>query len=259
MISRYRVTLGGVQMDSLDSNLRILDVGYTAPDEQITASRVANLDGFSYNNKYTEKQSVTITFELHIYGIAERNEACQKVNAWAAAGGNLTVNERSGQYLYNVRCEQYATIASARNWTDPLTVVFSTTAIPYWISSTAKTLTLESGTAEAGTLVMDGNIGNALVSATITASSNTVTSLQISAGSTSITLSGLSLAATKSLAIDYINGRYLRIRQNGSNAMSKMTAGSSDVLCIPCNDTSYLEVIADNAVATVFTARGLWL
>jgi hypothetical protein len=258
MISRYRVSLGGVQMDSLDSNLRILDVGYSAPDEHITASRVANLDGFSYNNKYTEKQAVTITFELHIYSIADRNEACQKVNAWAAAGGNLTVNERDGQFLYNVRCEQYATIASARNWTDPLTITFSTTSIPYWISSTAKTLTL-TGTAEAGTLVMDGNIGNALVSATITASSNTVTSLQVTAGSTSITLSGLSLAATKSLVIDYINGRYLRIRQDGVDAMSKMTAGSSDVLCIPCNATSYLEVIADNAVTTVFTVRGRWL
>ena len=124
MISRYRVSLGGVQLDSLDDNLMILDVSYPAMRPEFTDNRVAGLDGIDATEDYFRGGTVTVTFELHIYDIAKRNAACQKVNEWAQAGGTLVVNERKGQQLRDVRCERYANIQSARNWTDPLTIVF---------------------------------------------------------------------------------------------------------------------------------------
>ena len=142
MRSRYRISLGGVQLDTIDNDLLILDIGYTAPEVSTPEHRAADLDGVDCGDKYFSKQTVTVTFELHIYDVAQRNAVCQKVNEWAAAGGTLVTNDRAGQRLWNTRCDKFASIESARNWTDPLTLVFTTTYLPFWVSNEDKTLTL---------------------------------------------------------------------------------------------------------------------
>lgn len=257
MISRYRIALGNVQMDSLDDDLLILDVGYSAPDFQISPNRAANLPGYDFTDTYYEKQTVTVTFELHIYDTAKRNEACQRVNAWAAGGGILTCNDRDGQQLTDVRCEKFASIESARGWTDPLTLVFATTFNPYWESRTEKTLTL-TGTSARGTFAMDGNAGNALMSVDATAAGN-VSSFQISAGNTTIKLTGLALTSGSKLVIDYINGRFLRIRADGKSVLAKLNASSSDNLAVRCGISSAVTFTANAKISVTVKARGQWL
>lgn len=258
MISRYSVSLGGIQMDSLDEDLLILDIGYTSPDASIVSNRVANADGYDFNASYFEKNSVTITFELHIYDTAKRNAACQAVNAWAMAGGTLAVNDRPDQVLLHTRCEKYASIESARNWTDPLTLVFSTTYVPYWVSEEARTLTLF-GSQPSGTLNMDGNIGNALVSVDVTAT-DAFSSFQIKVGDSRLTMTGLSVPKNGKLVIDYIRDRYLRITANGSSALAKVNPSSStDMLYAPCGSDSSVTIIANGKVTAAISARGLWL
>ena len=257
MITRYRVAVGGVQMDSLSDDLCILDVSYTSTEIQSPQNRSAGLDGYDKGQEYFEKQTVTVTFELHIYNTAKRNEACQKINKWASSGGSLTVNDRKDQRLVNIKCEKYASIESVRDWTAPLTIVFSTTYVPYWQSSTAKTLNL-SGKSAKGTLKMDGNIGNALVAVTATAQA-TITSFQITVGDTKLKLTGLNIASGKQLIIDYQRNRYLRIRADGTNVMSKLDPSSSDLLTAPCGVNTSVSITASNKMAYEVTARGLWL
>ena len=257
MRSRYRISVGGVHMDSLDDNLLILDISCSPPDFKVNQNRSAGIDGYEYGSEYLEKQTVTVSFELHIYDIAKRNEACQKVNAWARAGGTLTINDRKDQRLVYTRCEKYASIESARNWTDPLTIVFSTTYVPYWQSTTAKTINI-SGKSAKGTLKMDGNIGNALVSVTATANGS-ITSFQITAGDSKIKLTGLSLASGKQLVIDYQKGRILRIRADGKSVMGNMDASSSDLLTVPCGANTAINISADNKMTVAVSARGLWV
>ena len=257
MRSRYRISVGGVHLDSLDDNLLILDISNTQPDRNIKKQTVANLNGYSVADTQVGQQSVTVTFELHIYEVAKRNEACQKVNEWASKGGTLVLNDRNGQRLYNVICEQYADIQSARNWTDPLTVVFSTTVNPYWQSSTPKTLTL-TGKSASGTLVMDGNTDSANVGVTVTASA-VVNSLQIKVGSTILKLTGLNVPAGKQVVVDYVGNRYLRIRANGSSVMTKLDPTSSDLLQAKCGASNAVSVTSNAKVTSVFTARGCWL
>ena len=257
MISRYRASLNGVQLDSLHDDLLILDIGYSGALVSITQEQVAKLDGFDYKNKYFEKQTVTITFELHIYDVAKRNAACQAVVAWASSGGTLAVNDRAGQHLEAVRCETFPAIESARNWTDPLTLVFSTTYNPYWVADAESTITL-TGISTRGTLKPLGNTGSALVSVTVTANAG-ISSLQIVVGSTNIRLTGLSLGNGQKLTIDYINGRYLRILENGRSAMHKMNPASSDSLLAPCGANTAVSVTANNRFTAVITARGLFL
>ena len=69
MRSRYRITVNGVQLDSIDSNLLILDIGCTPPEYQTNTNRIANTNGYDYGNSYFEKTTITVTFELHIYDI----------------------------------------------------------------------------------------------------------------------------------------------------------------------------------------------
>ena len=262
MRSRYRISVNGVQMDTLDDNLLILDIAYSAPDHQVTRNRSAGLNGVEIGSPYFEGQTVTVTFELHIYDVAKRHEALQKVNAWAQAGGTLTTNDRAGQRLYYTRCERYASIASAKNWTDPLTVVFATTFIPYWMSNTAKAITL-SGKTPKGTLKMDGNTGDAIVSATITPES-TLTKIEISTGDknstiSKIVLADISVAQGKQLVIDYVRNRFLRIRADGKNIMAKLEPASSDLLTVPCGVNTAVNISANAKVTAEISARGRWL
>lgn len=256
MRSRYRVALNGTHLDTLDNNLLILDVAYSQIQKQVRQTASANLDGFDISSVYTEKQIITVSFELHIYDTAKRNKACQTVNKWASGGGTLTINDREGQQI-SVVCEQTAVIESVRDWTAPLTLVFSTSSKPYWESVTEKVTTI-TGKSASGNLVMDGNTGSALVSVEVTAKAP-VSSLQITVGDTVLKLTGFSLQTNQVLTVDYVNGRYLRVRANGSSIMNRLNPDSSDNLKAPCGTRTRVAITANNSVNAVFRARGLWL
>lgn len=256
MRGRYRVSVGGVHLDTLDDNLLILDVDDTQPEITFKKQNNANLNGVDITDTYVGQRTVTVTFELHIYSIAKRNEACQKVNEWASKGGNLVKNDRSAVRLERVVCEQYADINSARNWTDPLTVVFRTTDNPYWVSNAQTSIQIANSAK--GTLPLDGNVGNALVSVTATAQA-TLTSYQITVGDTKIRLTGLNVPEGKQIIIDYLSGRYLRIRANGANVIPRLDPTSSDLLLAPCGQNTSVSISANAKVTSVITARGCWL
>lgn len=258
MTSRYEVTLGDVKMSTLDKDLLILDVGYPVPEYETDEYTIANLDGYDISDTRLKKRLVTVTFELHIYDIQKRNEACQKVNAWAQAGGTLKINDRKDQYL-TVRCEQYPSVESVRDWTAPLTLTFATVAIPYWKSVTEKVLTI-SGTSASGTLKMDGNTSEALVSVTVTANvALTNATLQFVVGDTNIKLTNITLAKNKELVIDYKNSRFLRIKADGTSVLKQLDPSSTDNLRAKCGTNVSVSLSAGGKITAVFKARGLWL
>lgn len=261
MRTRYRVSFGGVQMDTLDDNLVILDVQHSQPDRVVRKMTTANLDGYDLGEEKVGQRSVTVIFELHIYDINRRNAVCQKVNDWAAAGKTLIVNDRDGQRLENVVCERFADIASAKDWTDPMSLVFVTTVNPYWRSVNQVTRTL-TGKGVSGTMNLDGNVGSSLVSVDITPAAS-VTSMQITVGERVLKLTGLSLSTGQRVIVDYVKDRYMRIRGNGSSIMGKLDPSSSDTLKAECGKVTNIGVAAYNGstsvkVTAVFTARGCW-
>ena len=261
MITRYRVSFGGVQLDSLDDNIAILDVQHTQPSRVVRKMTTANLDGYDIGETKVGQRTVTVTFELHIYDIKERNRVCQAVNAWAAAGKTLIVNDRENHRLENVVCEQFADIDSVRNWTDPLTLVFATTSNPYWRSVDAVTRTL-TGKGVSGTMTLDGNVSSSLVGVEVTATT-AITSMQITVGSSTLKMTGLTIATGQKVVVDYLKDRYMRIKGNGSSIMAKLDPTSSDLLLAECGKSTSIGVSAYNGsssvkVTAVFTARGCW-
>lgn len=253
MISRYRVSLDGVEMDEIDENLMILDVRYNMPKIDRQRVAAANLDGYEDAGENMSERAVTVTFELHIYDTAERNRVCQAVSKWAAAGGKLRINDREGQYL-DVVCDTFPEIQSVRDWTKPLSMAFITTGNPYWISDEESVVTIE-GTSSAGTLALDGNVKNAKVTVTATAKA-TVSSFKAVVGSTQITLTGISVPNGQKIVIDYLKDRYLRIRAAGNSA--KMQPSSSDLLLAPSGEKTRVSFTSNGRMSVVFAARGLY-
>lgn len=259
MTSRYSISLGGKKMESLSTKkLMILDIQHSQPDITFQTQTNANLNGVDIIDTYVGQRTVTVTFELHEYDIAARNALCQKVNEWAAAGGTLTTNDRANQQLVRVKCTQFADIASARNWTDPLTLVFSTTDCPYWVSQTAKSRTI-TGKSGSSKLTLDGNIGSALVSVTATAQEK-ITKITFKVDGMKLALTGLNVPKNKTVEVSYTKGRYLYIKANGSKAMSKLDPSSNDNLLMVCGKKdSPVSFSADGKASVTFTARGMWL
>ena len=255
MIGRYRVTLATVQLDSLDDDLLILDVKYPPPKIERQRVTAADLDGYEIDSENVVERTVQITFELHIYDTERRNEVCRKVNAWANKGGNLRVSDRWDHFL-NVVCDQPAEIPSVKNWTAPITIGFITTGNPYWQSVEEKSTTL-AGKSAKGILKLDGDKGSVPVSVTATAE-KPVTSFKAVVGDTQITLTGLTVAAGQKIVIDYLKGRYLRIRANGKSVMARMNAASSDRLMAPCGTNTQVSFTANDRMTVAFSARGVW-
>lgn len=258
MITRYRISLDNVQLDSLDENIVIQDIGYSPISFRDKNRTSADLDGFDIDETYYESQTVTVSLQLRIYDTAKRNKAVQKINEWAKGMKTLQVNDREGQYLYAVKCQQFASVSSVRNWLDPLTLVFTTGYVPFWISSSAKTVTVV-GKNNKGTLKMEGNADKpSLVSVTVTAE-EAVSSIQLTVGDTMLKLTGLSVAIGQQIIIDYIRNRYLRVRANGASVLNKLDKSSSDRLMAKCGENVTVNVVASGRVSAVFSGRGLWL
>lgn len=256
MITRYRVELGGTQLDSIDDRIVILDVGYSPVVSRDKTFVIADMQGFDTSETYYERRTVTVTFQLRIYDTAERNAVCDLINEWASQKANLQINDKEEKFLQNVNCQQFASIESVRNWLDPLSLVFTTERNPFWLSEETKTVTI-TGKNNKGTLKMDGNIESALVSVTATAT-EPVSSIQFTVGDSVLKLLGLSVAVGQKIVVDYINDRYLRIRANGASVMNKLDKSSSDLLLAPCGKNVSVGVVANGKVTAVFSGRGMW-
>ena len=97
-----------------------------------------------------------------------------------------------------------------------------------------------------------------MVSVTATAGA-TVSSFKVTAGSTTIALTGLSVAAGQKIVIDYLKDRYLRIMANGKSVMARRSASSSDLLLVPCGANTKVSFTSSASMASVvFSARGVW-
>lgn len=256
MISRYEVVLNDVSMADLNENLLILDVSHEQPKFQRETVHIAGREGLVIEDQYRETASVTITFELHIYGIAERQAALDSVISWARNGGILKTNDREGQRLVCI-CDKFPSVSSVMRWTDPLSITFSAYCIPYWEDDVPLALTL-SGRNASGNLEVSGNGGNALVSCEITARA-ALSQIRVNAGSSFIELTGISIPANGVVKISYDNDGVLSIKYGNTSLMNKRTAGSSDDLVVPSGKTSTFSISANASVLVAFSVRGCWL
>ena len=68
-----------------------------------------------------------------------------------------------------------------------------------------------------------------MVSVEMTANA-AITVVKFTVGSTTLNISGLSLTTGKKLVIDYLDGKYLRVRENGNSAMNENISATMSVV-----------------------------
>ena len=267
MRTRYRISLGGVQLDTLlqdekdesgiADKLWILDIQYPKPETARTIESPGSRDGGIITRKFRQKVSVTVVFGLYIYDPALRNQACQKIKTWAAAGGTLRTNDRTGQALYNAVCEDFAEIDSVKNWTDPITMTFSAYAVPYWQDTTQTTKTL-TGTNTSGTITPPGNAGDTNPTVSISTEYGAITWFEITTGDTTIRVTA-NIAKNHTVTIDYDSKRNLRIRDGSTSLLANRSAASSDELIVTCGTSNTIKIRASAKISATFNVRGRWL
>lgn len=256
MISRYEAYMDGVAMSSLSPNLLIRDINHGTSKVSRDTVTLVRRDGSIMVDKTLSAAQVKISFQLREYSIAERQKVCQEVARWAQ-GAILETNDRPGQRLH-VYCDDFPVIGSALKWLNDLSVTFTAYNYAHWEEKTAVSTTL-TGTSGTSTLFVPGNAGKALVTATITPSSDTVDDITLTVGDTSIALVGCGATSSKPVTISYDDMGLIRIRKKNTSIMNKRTAASSDDLLAVCWAVNTFSFTASAAVSVVFSVRGCWL
>lgn len=254
MTSRYEAYMDNTSLSSVDSSILVLDIGYPETQFDNSLLNFANRDGGYIKARHKQSAQCQITFEIHKYSIADRQEVCQKVVKWAN-GSVLKTNDRPNQQLRCV-CDQYPSINSAKKWTDPVTMVFTGHEFPYWEDTEQTTLTL-TGTEASGTMSVPGVLGNAFVEATITPLA-AMSSITLTVGYTSITLEGLSADTTDTITISYDSRKIQSIKMNDTSILDKRTGASSDDLLAKCGTTVTFAIESETSSTVVFKARGCY-
>ena len=236
MILAHRAALNGVQLDSLDSRINIKAIEEGAGKETISAVATAGSSGQRIQNRRRETLDVVIKFSiLEPDDLAARESVLDAVKGWAAGGGVLTVNYKTGQEL-DVICAQCPGAGDAYEWTTVYTITFRAYEVPYWHESTATSVTQSSASSGSLSLTAGGNTKTVAEVEFKNASSSACNTFTVSTGEASMSFTGLALAKNETLEIDH-DGKLLRIRIKDTSgvyrsAMACRTEGSSDDLYI---------------------------
>ena len=260
MITRYRVWLDEVALDSLADSIYITDIQEMEPEMEIHTMSVLGGNGTSVTHQRRISLQIRVSFQIREYNIATRREVFNKIMTWAQ-GTVLYTNERDGQQI-NVQLDAPPAM-SALKWTETLTLSFTAWENPYWISNDATMLTL-SGESVSGEITVDGNTAcypMFVVSNTGAAPINTVT---ITAGENRVRLEGINMLP---------EGYVYFSSHNGSGALSPFMIDDNGIRyldnCFSDDSDDSLPVIggvpttilatADGEMTFIVLAQGVWL
>lgn len=256
MISRYEVTLNGEKLSEINKNLLILNVEYPAPEYNNTVFSPSNREGIVVTKRKKGQAKAVVTFELHVYDIAQRQAVYQDVVSWCKDGGILEINDRPGMRLRAI-CEEYPTIDSVRDWTNPLSITFASTAYPYW-EDVSETVVTISGANARGNINVPGNIGETFTTVTVTAT-NAINRLSVSVNGNTIELTDVSIAKNSVVTFGYSEEGILFIKNGNTSLLNKRTGASADDILAVCGKSNKISVTASAAVSARFSVRGCWL
>jgi len=228
-----RVALNGIWMDELDSRIVIRAIEPADGRESINGVPTARGYGQRVTGNRRETVDIVIRFAILEHGktedgMAARSAVLEAVNAWAAAGGWLTVNYKPNRRL-RVILAQAPGEGSLWDYTKEFQLTFRAFEAPYWEEESAKSGTFGGSTASgSGSVVIDGS-AKCPVNVTLTNTSGaTINNATVTVGGQTMAFTGLGLPANASLVISHTDDGLLVIKSNGQSAMAKRTAESAD-------------------------------
>ena len=260
MILKRRVSLGGVQLDSLDERILITGIDEGAGKESITAVNNAAGTGQRVTAMRRDTLDVTVKFALNIKNddMAARSELLEAVNTWAAPGGFLRLGHRPGRRL-QVLLAQAPGAGDMFAWTNEYSLTFRAYSVPYWEDNTAVTVTSGTKSSDSMALIVPGN-AQTVADVTVTnKSGKTINSVTLSVGGKQMVFSNLAMGGSATLTIDHPRSAkliYMRARVGSTSVLAKRT-GADDFRISPGANT--ITFSAERAVQVTVNVRGRYL
>lgn len=241
MILKRRVALNGVWLDQVDSRIVISSVEPADGKDNISAVDAAAGYGQRITGNRRSTVDMVVKFRILEHGHSgsgqqARAEVLEKINAWAAAGGELTVDYKPGRRL-NVILAQAPGEGSLWDYTKEFTITFRAYAIPYWEDAVASGTSFN---AAAGTgsrsIIIEGSAKTQCDVSVANTSGQTMNTCSLSVGGQGMSFTGLGLASGETLVIDHVDGLVrIRIRGTGGAYRSAMAmrTGADDYMVAP--------------------------
>lgn len=236
MILSHRVALNGIELDSIDDRILIQGIDEGTGKENFSTVSLFGGIGQRITNRHRDSLDVAVRFSIRQKktDMQARSDVFERVNAWAAPGGWLTVNYKRDRKL-RVECVQFPEAKDQWDWTAVYTILFRAYAVPYWqqaeaskLVATGNSITRQVGVAGSTDTVMGISFKNT--------SGSVCSTFKVQAGDSMIDLRALNLYNGETLHIDHTDDGLLRIRiQSGStyrSALNKRTVESDDDLWI---------------------------
>ena len=253
MILKRRVALNGIWMDEIDKRIVISSVEPEDGKENITAVDAAGGYGQRITGNRRSTLDMVVTFRLlehgrNVNGMTARGQLLEKVNAWAAAGGVLTVNYKPERRL-NVILVRAPGEGSLWDYTKEFTLTFRAYRIPYWEDEMITSVSAgENANSGSGAATIGGSVKTQVSAMLENTSGMNINTATVTIGGKTMNFSGLNMGNNEALIIDYSGDGILRIRIR--------SAGGSYRSAMACrSDTSADEFTAIGDTGISFTAQ----
>lgn len=264
MRTRLSAALNGTELHSIAPEIYIQRINEEAPVMEVSAGDRACGEGQHLNSIRRKTADISIQFSIDVpkRETLRRAEILQQVNAWAAAGGDLTVNYRDRQKM-RVRCASLPGIDGIDRWTENYEITLRAFEIPYWVSMDKTSVTIAATSSGDTTMRIRETGGGLLCCEATNSSGSTVNTAAIAANGRNFTFSSLGLADGEKLRCDYDeNGiQRIRIQASGGTWRSAMAAraaiSNDDIILNPGLNTVY--VSSGAALAWTVWTFGRWI
>lgn len=258
MISRYNAAVNGTWISEISDSIVVVDISEDHAEQEISYTPYAERDGSRFIRQRRNSLSVSVLFTVMEQDVERRKDIISRVQTWAAGTpGNLIrveINDRPGQFLF-ARCTEFPSVASAHKWQEQLRVQFAAYERPYWLDSIPSSATVSGSV---GTMFVPG-AGETLCEVSVeNVGSNAVTTIRMTVGETSITVSSLNLSTGRSLVLVYDDYGRLSIKSGVTDALARRTPESADDLIAVCGKNNVIGVSSDGSVRATFKARGVY-
>lgn len=259
MRTKITAALNGIELYSLDPAIVMQGVDEGAASWNVNAGNRAGNSGQHVNSIEKKTRDVVIQF-----AIAEKNDmlrradVIQRVCAWAANGGDLTVSYRDRQKL-RVRCVTMPAVKSLNKWAETYSITFRAFEVPFWESMDAESATMTAGTSKSATLRVKESAGGKLYFEATNSSGSTVNAVTVSANGKTMTFASLGLANGEKLIGDYDERDIQRLRiLNGTTYRSVLDkrTGADDIL-LKCGSNT-VSVTSGSALSWKIWTFGRW-
>lgn len=255
MTSLFDAAVNGTWLTEIDDRVTVTDIREDAPATRITTLKRPVHAGSFFVQESRESLSVTVSCVIWERNIADRNYIWNQIKAWAGNGiVQLQINQRPDQVLF-ARVSDAPALDSGLRWTSEISITFTAFEMPYWqendfvqVKTTGQSSMFLPGFGEARVRVEAKNTG-----------SQPITSVTLHAGETWMWFTGLSIAAGKSLVIEYDDQGLMKATVDGVSVLSKRTTDSDDDLFAACGDDTPVSIAADGSIEAVFKARGVYV